>query len=68
MKLPTPNKKAQSLEQCSQLQLLKAFSHRFELNGILYQRENLSQGRRAYYNTLLSKFTGIPPRVCGKPI
>ena len=60
------NKKVQSLEQCSQLQLLKASSHRFELSYILYQNENLSQGRRAYYNTLLSKFTGIPPACAGK--
>lgn len=49
IKAPMTNKKVQSLEQCSQLQLLKASSHRFELSYILYQNENLSQGRRAYY-------------------
>lgn len=65
MKTPTSNKKVQSLEQCSQLQLLKAYSHRFELNYILYQCENLSQGRRAYYFSFLYTLTGItpPPRV-----
>lgn len=67
MKIPTPNKKVQSLEQCAQLQLLRASPHRFEPNGILYQRENLSQGRRAYYNTLLSKFTESTPACAGKP-
>ena len=63
MKIPAPNKKVQSLEQCSQLQLLKASSHRFELNYILYQNENLSQGRRAYYFSFLYTLTGITPRV-----
>ena len=68
MKTPTSNKKVQSLEQCSQLQLLKAYSHRFELNYILYQCENLSQGRRAYYFSFLYTLTGItpPPACAGK--
>ena len=66
MKTPTSNKKVQSLEQCSQLQLLKAYSHRFELNYILYQCENLSQGRRAYYFSFLYTLTGITPAYAGK--
>ena len=54
------------MEQCSQLQLLKAYSHRFELNYILYQCENLSQGRRAYYFSFLYTLTGITPAYAGK--
>lgn len=68
MKIPIPNKKVQSLEQCAQLQLLRASSHRFEPNGILCQNENLSQGRRAYYNTLLSKFTESTLACAGKTV
>ena len=66
MKTPTSNKKVQSLEQCSQLQLLKAYSHRFELNYILYQCENLSQGRHAYYFSFLYTLTRITPACAGK--
>ena len=66
MKTPTSNKKVQSLEQCSQLQLLKAYSHRFELNYILYQCENLSQGRHAYYFSFLYTLTRITPAYAGK--
>lgn len=68
MKIPTPNKKVQSLEQCAQLQLLRASPHRFEPNGILYQRENLSQGRRAYYFRFLCTLTGVTPASAGKLI
>ena len=68
MKIPTPNKNVQSLEQCAQLQLLRASSHRFEPNGILYQRENLSQGRRTYYFSFLYTLTGISPASAGKLI
>jgi len=63
IKVPMTNKKVQSLDQFSQLQLLKASSYRFEPNGILYQRENLSQGKCTYYFRFLCTLTGITPRV-----
>ena len=68
MKIPTPNKKVQSLEQCAQLQLLRASSYRFEPNDILYQHHNLSQGRSAYYFSFLCTLTGITPASAGKLI
>ena len=64
----TQQKKAQSLEQCAQLQLLRASSHHFELSYILYQNENLSQGKCIYYFRFLCTLTGITPASAGKLI
>lgn len=71
MKIPIPKKKVQSLEQCAQLQLLRASSHHFELSYILYQSENLSQDRRAYYFSflyILYTLTGIIPACARKTV
>lgn len=56
----------QSLEQCAQLQLLRASSYRFERTNIIYQSENVSQVRSTYYNNFLYKsFIVIPPKAPG---
>ena len=55
IKVPMTNKKVQSLDQFSQLQLLRTYSHHFERVNIIHQSENLSQARGAYHNDFLYK-------------
>ena len=57
----------QSLDQFSQLQLLRTYSHHFERVNIIHQSENLSQARSTYYNNFLYKsFVVIPPKAAEK--
>lgn len=48
-------KRTQSLERCSQLRLLKAYTTNFEFNKIIRLSDNVSQGKAAYYNNFLHK-------------
>ena len=57
----------QSLDQFSQLQLLRTYSHHFERVNIIHQSENLSQAKSTYYNNFLYKsFVVIPPKAAEK--